>query len=62
LEGHLSKVAKDLANARTECAEREAVIASLKLDLKNKGQVSEQEAERFSSIQEEVQIRRCFIT
>lgn len=50
----MNKAAKELANARTECAEREAVIASLKLDIQNKGKISEEEAEKVSSIQEEV--------
>ncbi|KAK3744102.1 hypothetical protein QZH41_016791, partial [Actinostola sp. cb2023] len=54
LDNHLNKAAKEVANARTECAEREATIASLKLEIRTKAKTTEGEAERASSIEDEV--------
>ncbi|XP_048583728.1 coiled-coil domain-containing protein 171 isoform X2 [Nematostella vectensis] len=53
LEQYLGKTNKELSQTKTEVAEKEAAIASLRVDLQNKTKLSEDENKRIQDIEEE---------
>ena len=52
-----SKV-KELAKSRTECAEKEATIAAMKIDIQTLNKVVEEAKNKVQNSEEEVRIRR----
>ena len=56
----IANTSKDLAQSRTDCAEKEAVIASLKIEMQKLNKALKEKQNNVQATEEEVRLLFCF--
>jgi len=60
-ENTVASKVKELAKSRTECAEKEAIIAAMKIDIQTLNKVIEEAKSKAQNSEEEVRIRGLLV-
>lgn len=56
----ITNTSKDLAQSRTDCAEKEATIASLKIEMQKLNKALKEKQNNVQATEEEVRLLFCF--